>query len=67
MVYYINNLVTYARAVQLFFCWRLDHKILLMALGTIQAAAIKAPNKLNSKFVTVATATPIETTTSAST
>lgn len=38
-----------------------------MALGTIQAIAIKAPNRLNSKSVTVATATPTETTNKAKT
>lgn len=62
--YRINS---YARAVQLACCCRLDHKILFMALGTIHAIAIKAPNKLNSKSVTVATATPTDTTARAKT
>lgn len=51
----------YARAVQLPFCCRLDHRILLIPLGIIHAMAIMAPNRLNSKSVTVATATPKET------
>lgn len=58
---------TYASAVQLPCCCRLDHRILLMALGIIQAKAIQAPKKLKSRSVTVATATPAETTTSART
>lgn len=58
---------TYARAVQLPSCCRLDHSILFIALGIIHAIAIKAPNRLNSKSVTVATATPVETTTKAKT
>lgn len=58
---------TYASAVQFSSCCRLDHKILFMALGIIHAIAIKAPNKLNSKSVTVATATPAETKTRAKT
>lgn len=60
-------IVTYARAVQFPCCCKLDHNILLMALGTIQATAIQAPNMLNSKSVTVATATPNETATRAAT
>ena len=38
-----------------------------MALGIIHAIATKAPNKLNSKSVTVAIATPTETTARAKT
>lgn len=38
-----------------------------MALGIIHAIAIRAPNKLNSKSVTVATATPADTTAKAKT
>lgn len=58
---------TNASAVQFPCCCKLDHKILLIALGTIHATAIQAPNTLNSKSVTVATATPNETTTRAAT
>jgi len=58
---------TYARAVQLPVCCRLDHKILLTALGMIHANATQAPKKLNSRSVTVATATPTDTTVSART
>eukprot|EP01018_Ginkgo_biloba_P006494 Gb_32640 [translate_table: standard] len=61
VVFHIN-----ASAVQLSCCWRFDHKILFTALGIIHAMAIKAPNRLNCKSVTVATATPIETTSNAS-
>ena len=59
--------ITYAKAVQLPCCCNLDHKILFMALGIIHAIATKAPNKLNSKSVTVAIATPTETTARAKT
>lgn len=58
---------TYARAVQLPCCCKVDHKILFMALGIIHAIAIRAPNKLNSKSVTVAIATPADTTAKAKT
>lgn len=58
---------TYARAVQLLCCWRVDQRILFMALGIIHAIAIQAPNILNSKSVTVAIATPTDTTTRART
>lgn len=58
---------TYARAVQLYCCCRFDHRILLTALGIIHANAMQAPNKLNSRSVTVATATPADTIVKAST
>nr|GEX52672.1 hypothetical protein [Tanacetum cinerariifolium] len=45
----------------------LDHKILFMELRSVHEVAIQAPNKLNFKSVTVAIATPTETTASAST
>lgn len=54
-------------AVQLLCCWRVDQRILFMALGIIHAIAIQAPNILNSKSVTVAIATPTDTTTRART
>ena len=53
--------VPYARAVQLLCCCRFDHRILFTALGTIQATATQAPNVLNSRSFTVATATPTDT------
>jgi hypothetical protein len=59
--------VTYAKAVQLSCCCRVDQRILLTALGIIQASATQAPKRLNCKSVTVATATPIDTTVSATT
>lgn len=52
---------TYAKAVQFPCCCKLDHKILFMALGIIHITATIAPNKLNSKSDTVATATPADT------
>lgn len=55
---------TYARAVQFPLCCKLDQRILFTALGTIHANATQAPKKLNSKSVTVATATPNDTTAS---
>lgn len=58
---------TYANAVQFSRCCILDHKILLVALGMIHAKATQAPNRLNCKSVTVATATPTDTTVSATT
>lgn len=57
----------YAKAVQLSRCWRFDHRILLTALGIIHANAIQAPKRSNSRSVTVATATPTDTTVSART
>lgn len=62
-----NFIITYARAVQFPVCWRLDQRILFTALGIIQATAIHAPNALNSRSVTVATATPTDTTARANT
>lgn len=56
--------ITYAKAVQFSRCCILDHKILLVALGMIHANATQAPNRLNCKSVTVATATPTDTTVS---
>lgn len=58
---------TYARAVQLLFFCRLDQRILFIALGIIHTNAIQAPKKLNCRSVTVATATPIDTTVKAKT
>lgn len=55
------EIITYAKAVQFSCCCRLDHRILLTALGMIQANAIQAPKKWNWRSVTVATATPIDT------
>lgn len=43
----------------------LDQRILLTALGIIQANETQAPKRLNFKSVTVAIATPIDTTASA--
>lgn len=62
-----NKSTSYARAVQLVCCWRFDQRILFTLLGTIHASAIQAPKKLNSKSVTVATATPTDTTAKART
>jgi hypothetical protein len=59
-----EKIKAYARAVQFPLCCKFDHRILFTALGIIQASATQAPKKLNSKSVTVATATPNETTTS---
>ena len=59
-----EKIKAYARAVQFPICCKFDHKILFTALGIIQASATQAPKKLNSKSVTVAIATPNETTTS---
>ena len=58
---------TYAKAVQFSRCCILDHMILFTALGIIHAKAIHAPNKWNCRSVTVATATPMDTTVRAST
>lgn len=58
---------TYAKAVQFSCCCRLDQRILLTALGTIHANATQAPKSWNCRSVTVATATPIDTTVSART
>jgi hypothetical protein len=57
-----TKITTYARAVQFPLCCKFDHKILFTALGIIQATATQAPKRLNSKSVTVATATPHDTT-----
>lgn len=64
-VKYLIKPATYAKAVQFSCCCILDQRILLTALGTIHANATQAPKRLNCKSVTVATATPIETTVSA--
>ena len=58
---------TYAKAVQFSCCCRLDQSILLTALGIIHDKAMHAPKKWNSRSVTVATATPIDTIVNAST
>jgi hypothetical protein len=55
------GLRTYASAVQFPVCCKFDHRILFTALGTIHANATQAPKKLNSRSVTVATATPNDT------
>lgn len=60
-------LMTYASAVQLACCCKLDQRILFIALGIIHAMAIHAPKTLNSRSVIVATATPAETTARAKT
>lgn len=62
-----RELDTYAKAVQFSCCCKLDQRILLIALGIIQANAIQAPKRSNWRSVTVATATPIETIVNAST
>lgn len=59
--------MTYASAVQLACCCKLDQRILFIELGIIHAMAMHAPKTLNSKSVTVATATPADTTTRAKT
>ena len=59
---FILHILPYPSAVQFPCCCKLDHKILLAALGAIQAIATKAPKKLKSRSVTVAIATPKETT-----
>ena len=63
----LKKSATYAKAVQFSRCCKVDQRILLTALGIIHANATQAPKRLNCKSVTVATATPIETTVSAST
>lgn len=61
----INKQITHAKAVQFSCCCSLDQRILFTALGTIHANATQAPKKWNCKSVTVATATPIDTTVNA--
>lgn len=57
--------MAYAKAVQFSCCCSLDQRILFTALGIIHANATQAPNRWNCRSVTVATATPIDTTVSA--
>lgn len=64
---HLKKFKTYAKAVQFSCCCKLDQRILLTALGIIHANAIQAPKRSNWRSVTVATATPIDTTVSAST
>lgn len=67
MIKCLMGYLTYANAVQFSCCCRLDQRILLTALGMIHANAIQAPKRSNCRSVTVATATPIDTTKSART
>ena len=56
--------MTYARALRLSFCWRLDH-ILLTAVGMIHATAMQALAKIDFQSASAATATPVDITVSA--
>jgi hypothetical protein len=58
---------THDKAVQFSCCCSLDQRILFTALGMIHANATQAPNKWNCRSVTVATATPIDTSVNANT
>jgi len=61
----MKDVITHDKAVQFSCCCSLDHRILFTALGTIHANATQAPNTWNCRSVTVATATPIDTTVNA--